>query len=139
MGNYDDLLTRPRWEPSPRHPRMRTDQRAKIFMPFASLRGFGNEISRREILWDPRPVLSEEEQAGLDSALRGLETAIRGGERPAVRVTCFEEHEDGLGLLRETGGRVRRIDPALGRLILDTGTIPLADVIAVERLPGENG
>lgn len=40
---YADILSRP--EPPVKHPRMALSNRAKIFSPFAALRGFDDEIS----------------------------------------------------------------------------------------------
>ena len=51
------------------HPRMRLDERAKIFMPFDPLRGFREELRRRELRalererhdpWLPEDDLPEE-------------------------------------------------------------------------------
>lgn len=43
---YGDILPLARPEPSPKHPRMALGNRAKIFSPFAALRGFDEELSR---------------------------------------------------------------------------------------------
>lgn len=43
---YGDILPLSRPEPSRKHPRMALGNRAKIFSPFAALRGFDEELSR---------------------------------------------------------------------------------------------
>lgn len=43
---YGDILFLDRPEPSRKHPRMALGNRAKIFSPFAALRGFDEELSR---------------------------------------------------------------------------------------------
>ena len=42
---YADILHLSRPEPPAKHPRMSITNRAKIFSPFAALRGFDDEIS----------------------------------------------------------------------------------------------
>ena len=42
---YSDILPLSRPEPPVKHPRMALSNRAKIFSPFAALRGFDDEIS----------------------------------------------------------------------------------------------
>ena len=42
---YADILHLSRPEPPVKHPRMALSNRAKIFSPFAALRGFDDEIS----------------------------------------------------------------------------------------------
>ena len=42
---YADILRLSRPEPPAKHPRMSITNRAKIFSPFAALRGFDDEIS----------------------------------------------------------------------------------------------
>lgn len=50
------------------HPRMRLEDRAKIFMPFDPLKGFRDELARRERLVEERqrhePSLPEDEVDG---------------------------------------------------------------------------
>ena len=42
---YADILQMERPEPSAKHPRMSLGSRAKIFSPFAALRGFDDELA----------------------------------------------------------------------------------------------
>ena len=42
---YADILQMERPEPSTKHPRMSLGSRAKIFSPFAALRGFDDELA----------------------------------------------------------------------------------------------
>ena len=62
MSAYSDIITLTR-PVSARHPQMRRADRAKQFMPFASLRGYGDAIADRETIYAPRSVLSEEDGA----------------------------------------------------------------------------
>ncbi|MBR5965924.1 MAG: hypothetical protein IK015_07420 [Treponema sp.] len=45
--NYDDIIDH-KWLGSPKHPRMPLASRAKIFMPFAALRGFEELIEKKK-------------------------------------------------------------------------------------------
>lgn len=45
--NYDDIIDH-EWLGSPKHPRMPLASRAKIFMPFAALRGFEELIEKKK-------------------------------------------------------------------------------------------
>ena len=45
VQKYSDILHASRPEPPHKHPRMPITNRAKIFSPFAALRGFDDEIS----------------------------------------------------------------------------------------------
>ena len=45
---YGDILHMKRPAPSPRHPRMPVASRARLFSPFAALRGFDDELSAQE-------------------------------------------------------------------------------------------
>ena len=45
--NYDDIIDH-EWLGSQKHPRMPLASRAKIFMPFAALRGFEELIEKKK-------------------------------------------------------------------------------------------
>jgi len=45
--NYDDIIDH-EWLGSPKRPRMPLASRAKIFMPFAALRGFEELIEKKK-------------------------------------------------------------------------------------------
>ncbi len=139
VGKYDDLLDRARWEPSARHPRMAVAVRAKIFMPFASLRGFGAEITEQEVRLLPKPLPSAEETQEMDRRLNRLQAMLAAGVRPPVRLTLFEETEPGFGRAVTLEGRARRIDPAQGLLQLEHGEAALAAMTGLEILAPENG
>lgn len=64
---YGDILHRARPEPSRKHPRMALGNRAKIFSPFAALRGFDEELSqeRSEAIVRKEAVPSGEEWEGV--------------------------------------------------------------------------
>ena len=60
---YADILQMARPEPSAKHPRMPLAARAKIFSPFAALRGFDDELAEEggQTLRVEKAGLSDEE------------------------------------------------------------------------------
>ena len=74
MGPYDDILSLER--PASAHPQMARADRAKQFMPCASLRGFDDVIDDRGILRDRRLDLSEDEREILDEQISRITKLI---------------------------------------------------------------
>ncbi len=128
MGAYDDIIHLPH-PTSPRHPRMRMIDRAAQFSPFQALSGFGSAIRETARVTGERVELTEDEKAVLDEKLRCL--CETGGE--AV-FTWFlpDEKKDG-GTYVDAVGRIKKIDPLEGRVILTDGTaIPIEDILEIE-------
>lgn len=90
---YGDLLYLSPPEPSFRHPRMPVDSRAKIFSPFAALRGYEEEIAEegRKRTLVPKRLLSEEDIEMLSDLL----LQVRKGM--VVTVRYFREEDMGMG------------------------------------------
>ena len=103
---YADILHLERPEPSAKHPRMSPGSRAKIFSPFAALRGFDDEISEEgaQTLRVTKSELSEEEKSVLSARLAGLRRGV------TVTVRYFQPD-----LLCQA-------DPLVGRYQTVTGT-----------------
>ena len=140
---YADILQMERPEPSVKHPRMSLGSRAKIFSPFAALRGFDDELAEEgaQTLRVARTELSEEEKAALSARL----AALRRGMTITVRyfvpdLLCPADLP--VGCYRTVTGAVQALDPVHKtlRLALDsphTGpgvekekvvTIPFAEI-----------
>ena len=92
MNIYQDIITSKR-APS-RRPKMARADRAKIFAPFAALKGFEESVHARELRYVPRPELCGDRAEQLDRRLRSL----RSGD--TVTVTWFQhlKQEDGVDL-----------------------------------------
>ena len=61
--------------------------RAKQFMPFASLKGYGDLVRSREAVLIPKPELSEEKRAALDHTLLLLRSLLQRrepGDHPEI-------------------------------------------------------
>ena len=87
---YADILHLERPEPSAKHPRMSPGSRAKIFSPFAALRGFDDEISEEgaQTLRVTKSEISEEEKSALSARLAGLRRGMTVTVRYFVPDLC---------------------------------------------------
>ncbi len=132
-----------------RHPSMDRGKRAKIFAPFDALRGFSTALLGKNILYEPRRELGEDDQREIDRRLRILAALTRNGRTarqtcPRVMATWFVPCEDRerpeygvLGQYRTVEGVCRRVDPAeTFTLEIDGERIPLEDL---SRIEGEGG
>ncbi len=134
MGIYDDMLFLER--PESAHPRMKREDRAKQFMPFASLRGFGDEIREREFPRTEKRILDEDENAMKDAAEEALSEVI--GERPDLKVLIFIPRSPGSteGRYLWKRGRASGYDPLSHTVVLDGERICLSDAARIE-FPGK--
>lgn len=128
---YADILHGSRPEPSYEHPRMTLSNRAKIFSPFAALRGYEEEITEEglEHLKITKIELSEEDKGILSDKLlqvrKGMEVTVRffEADEPSTFDTPSEPTKAGthLGNYRTVTGIVGRIDPVYRELQIRTG------------------
>lgn len=123
---YADILPLSRPEPSHKHPRMSISSRAKIFSPFAALRGYEEEIEAegQEHLKVAKIELSEEKKDKLSHKLlqirKGMVVTVCYFEagRPTGIPNPAQEMD---GSYKTITGRVNRIDPVYQKLQLFTG------------------
>lgn len=127
---YADILHGSRPEPSYRHPRMTLSNRAKIFSPFAALRGYEEEIAAEgeEHLKVTKIELSEEDKGKLSDKLlqvkKGMEVTVCFFEADDVEPAIFgtpSKPATPLGRYRTIAGTVERIDPIYRELQFSTG------------------
>ncbi len=115
--------------PASRRPRMAREDRAKLFAPFAALRGLEESSRARETRFVPRPDMAEDRQEQLDRRLR----ALRPGDR--VTVTFFQRRVwDGpeeLGEIHTVSGRYQGTRTSPGVMVLDSARITLRDVLDI--------
>ena len=111
---YADILQMERPEPSAKHPRMSLGSRAKIFSPFAALRGFDDDLAEEgaQTLKMSKAELSDEEKAALSARLAALRRGV------TVTVRYFQPD-----LLCPA-------DPPVGRYQTVTGVVQALDPIA---------
>jgi len=76
-----------------KHPRMRVEDRAKIFAPFAALKGYEEAIAARERVVVPKIELSDESKEYLDGQLKRIEQLLAAGQHPMVTVVYFQRNK----------------------------------------------
>ncbi len=91
---YADILheERPKHEGddfSKRHPPMALADRAKIFLPFAALKGYEQVVEERTVLYDHEKGLSEDLMVEINDRLRELKRLVETGRKPLVRIRYF--------------------------------------------------
>lgn len=127
-GKYDDIINLPH-PTSARHPRMPMADRAAQFSPFAALVGHGAAIEETARLTDQKVELTEEGKALLDEKLRLL---LETGGEGVFTYFLPDERKDG-GAYVTAAGKLKKIDPLEGRVILKDGTaIPIEDILEIE-------
>ena len=104
---YSDTLHLSRPEPPVKHPRMALSNRAKIFSPFAALRGFDDEISSEGAskLLVKKVELSDEEKNNLSDKLLQVKKGMK------VVVRYFVRSTENTGKYISLTGTVVMIDP----------------------------
>lgn len=138
-AKYQDILHLSRPEPSYRHPRMPVAGRAKIFSPFAALRGYEEEIAEED--WKknmvPKKFLSEEKSLQISVLLSRVEK----GSSLSVRFFQEDMHHSNtppLGIYKEVSGIVTGIDSVFQKLVISDGeteTVISFESLAEIKLP----
>lgn len=107
--------------------KMETAHRAKIFAPFAALKGFEEAVRKEEIIYEPKMELPEEKKREIDWKLKRIQRGMQ------VKIRYFEENSEipGYGLQKEVHGTVDFFDPAIHLRIGDT-EIAVADITSIE-------
>ena len=128
---------------SVRHPAMPLEKRAKIFSPFDALKGFNEAIASKEVIYESRRILSEEDMQMLDEKLNILLTFTINGKtaranRVSVEVTYFSPIDDPdtvepQGRYLTASGILRKVDDFTRRIVFEDDTvIPMDDIIAID-------
>ena len=128
---YGDIIHLPHHVSSV-HPHMPVSDRAAPFAPFAALTGYGDVIKETARQTDEGPDLSEDEKQELNYKIQ-LACALPG-EKPEIVLTYFVQDEKKSGGAYHTArGKIRRIDPDAGQIILEDGLrIRLDCVVDIE-------
>lgn len=132
--NYDDIIDLPYprndWNFLIKHPRMSIENRAKIFSPFAALRGHSDAIEEtaEKKLTIRQDELMEDSRLELDETLGVLADRLQQGEHPIVKVTFFVQDRvlaAGVGTYDEVEGSVSRLDAMAQTIQIVDRVIPL--------------
>ncbi len=132
---YSDIIGMTRSDTSrPGHARMKTEDRAKLFAPFAALHGYDEAVKRKEASpAEARAELFGDAEAEIDGSLRALRLALRHGMHPRASVTYFSE-KDGRRLV--IGGDVTSVDGSGdgGTLTVAGKKIPFRDITEISAI-----
>ena len=119
MGNYDDIINLPHYEPK-HHPRMSMWNRAAQFAPFAALTGYDAAILESGRLTDEWIDLGDSDNEELNRKMELLISKI--SEQPHVIIDYFvpDERKEG-GSYQSYKGNVKRIDEYEHTLVMTDG------------------
>lgn len=127
-----------------RHPPMNIQKRAKLFAPFDALKGFHEEIEKKEVLYSPRRILSKEEREIINRRLAELQaetvnSRIAKANRPSATVYYFvpctdPDHEwySRGGQYKHITGTVQKVDTNISKMmVIENKNIPLIDIVEI--------
>ena len=108
MGDYDDIINLPHYEPK-RHPRMPLAARAAQFAPFAAVAGHDAAIREESRITDSWTELGDTGNDELNRKMEQLITLLP--QHPTVTIEYFlpDSHKSG-GSYQSASGQVKRID-----------------------------
>ena len=128
-----------------RHPRMDPAKRAKIFAPFAALKGFEEEVASKEVLYSAKNELSAEDEAELNRRLEILHnltwnSRMARENRVPVSVTvyvpCNDAHHSAFGVLgqyKTVTGICRFVDVDVQKnLRIDNTLISFENILKID-------
>lgn len=132
---YADILhmERPQSEVSLRkHPRMTLQNRAKIFSPFAALRGYDEQLAEEKQRTERvrKRILTEEETADLSDRLMQVTKGMTITVRYFAEDTTHPENPP-VGNYVTLTGKVESIDPVFRTLQIAKVVVPFEDLVEV--------
>ncbi len=120
-----------------KHPRMSKEDRAKIFAPFAALKGYEDAIALKQKIVVPRIELSEEAKEYLDIQLAKIERLLAKGQHPVITVIFFQREKDKV-YIEDSGeyiqftGMVAKLDLTSRILQIVEKRLRLDDIYGIE-------
>ena len=127
-----------------KHPRMLLSQRAKIFSPFAALKGFEDAIDEKVQVYVEKRELNDEEQEALETALsrlHDLTANLRAAKENRITATvtwfvpCADENHEAYGRggsYERYTGTVWKVDPILTKsLLIGDRTIEFSELAEI--------
>lgn len=131
MGEYDDIIHLPHYEPK-HHPRMPMPARAAQFAPFAALTGYDAVIHETARLTDRQVELEEYDNERLNRKFAELMDLLE--QHPDITVSYFmpDERKAG-GAYTSVSGHVKKIDTYEQVIRLENGiVIPINSIIDLQ-------
>ena len=136
MGKYDDIIGLSR--PKSMRPAMPVADRAKIFMPFAALRGYEDAIGEQQRLFAERVELSDEEQEKLDMSLQRIAILLANGVQPEGSVKYFVKNEEvskkeeqELGVYKICSGKITKLYAMHDKIRIQDMELRLYDITEI--------
>lgn len=129
---YDDIidLVYPDQKKNNRkHPPMDIRDRAKLFLPFAALKGYDEAIQEKQKIYAYNKELSEDEKQFLSMQLAQIKRELETGNRPDAKITYFEpnpKYTDGRGEFKELSGSVCKVNETGNMLEIAGERIPFS-------------
>lgn len=124
MTRYDDIIHLAR--PQSSHPKMRREDRAKLFAPFAALTGHDEAVHARDKVMVPQGALTSHTQEILD---RKLQRIGKGDRVTAIWFVPLKRvHGEVLGEYRTVTDQVEKLDIYERTLILGGVTIAFEEL-----------
>lgn len=110
-NDYQDILHK-EWRGAVGHRPMPMEERAKIFLPFAALKGYEEAIAEKKRITVEKIDLSEEMKEVLDQQFQEVLRQLEQKQHPMVTVIYFEKDKNrpGEGLYLKLTGMVSRLD-----------------------------
>jgi len=132
---YADIIDmeRPQTEESLRkHPRMTLQARAKIFSPFAALRGYDEQLAEEKQRSErvTKKLLTEEEMSDLSDKLMQVTKGMQITVRYFAEDTSHPE-VPAVGNYVTLIGKVEAIDPVFRTLQIQKTVVPFEDLVEV--------
>ena len=130
MTGYEDILyaERPR---SPKHPPMKREDRAKQFMPFATLRGYGDILSDREVTGITRAEGDDDAEEALNEALTLLAEQLEAGHKPLLRIEIYRTDQSLRTFAEEISGKAEKLSLPERTLKIDGEAYSLDDIKSI--------
>lgn len=131
MGQYDEIMNT-RWDGVRLHPKMNMQDRAKIFLPFAALKGYEEAIEEKQKIYVPKKELTEDMIDKLDKRLGLLLKLLTENQKIIVKVTYYFENKMSEGEYLAREGMLVKIASDMSYLQIVNDKIPICDVKDIE-------
>lgn len=128
-----------------KHPPMDLSRRAKIFAPFDALKGFNDAVASKEILYQERKELNDEDKRELDIKLNTLHSLTANSRLARENnvsaeityfVPCTDIDNDAYmlkGKYSTITGKVIKVDTTVNKILkIDDIEIPISDIIKID-------
>ena len=113
---------------------MTIEERAKIFAPFAALKGHSEAIVARQKIVAPKVELSEESAQQMDYSLMDIDNQLKHGKHPIIKLIYFKQDVrlKDKGEYIELSGVVAKLNKELRWIQIVNKKINLDDICMLE-------